>query len=224
MAQHTTQDAVGAGCGGIGHLEHLRVAAKIGEALAHVVDRIEQVVEGLAAKGAVQVKVEHKLKVVPGDGAALEFDEVDVECVEALEHAIERARLVGRGDHERGTVGTGIDARFAADDDEACVVIVRVLDVGFQHLEAIQLGTAARGDGGDIGALGVGDHLGRHSGVGVLGGMQSVALDKAGALGDCLAMAVDLAHVLELGAGFDEQVVIDLEAQRAHDMEVELGE
>ena len=37
-------------------------------------------------------------------------------------------------------------------------------------------------------------------------------------------MAVDLAHVGELGAGFDEQVVVDLEAQRAHDMEVELGE
>ena len=37
-------------------------------------------------------------------------------------------------------------------------------------------------------------------------------------------MAVDLAHVGELGAGFDEQVVIDLEAQRTHDMEVELGE
>ena len=37
-------------------------------------------------------------------------------------------------------------------------------------------------------------------------------------------MAVDLVHVLELGAGLDEQVVVDLEAQRAHDMEVELGE
>ena len=37
-------------------------------------------------------------------------------------------------------------------------------------------------------------------------------------------MAVDLAHVGELGAGFDEQVVIDLEAQRTHDMEVELCE
>ena len=54
--------------------------------------------------------------------------------------------------------------------------------------------------------------------------MQAVARDKAGALGNGLAVAVDLAHVLELGAGFDEQVVIDLEAQRAHDMEVELGE
>ena len=141
---------------------------------------------------------------MPGDGAALELDEVDVEGVEALEYAIKRARLIGRGDHERGTVGTGIDARFATDDDEARVVVVRVLDVGLQHLEAIQLGTAARGDGGDIGALGVGDHLGRHSGVGVLGGMQSVVLDKAGALGNGLAVAVDLAHVGELGAGFDE--------------------
>ena len=37
-------------------------------------------------------------------------------------------------------------------------------------------------------------------------------------------MAVDLAHVGELGAGLDEQVVIDLEAQRTHDMEVELCE
>ena len=51
-----------------------------------------------------------------------------------------------------------------------------------------------------------------------------MGLDKAGALGDCLAMAVDLAHVCELGAGLDEQVMIDLEAQRAHDVEVELGE
>ena len=49
-------------------------------------------------------------------------------------------------------------------------------------------------------------------------------LDKAGALGDGLAVAVDLAHVLQLDAGFDQQVVVDLEAQRAHDVEVELGE
>ena len=161
---------------------------------------------------------------MPGDGAALELDEVNVECVEALEYAIERARLVGRGDHKRGTVGTGIDARLAADDDKARVVVVRVLDVGLQHLQAVECRTAARGDSGDVGALGVGDHLGRHGGVGVLGGMQAVALDKAGALGNGLAMAVDLAHVGELGAGFDEQVVIDLEAQRAHDMKVELCE
>lgn len=49
-------------------------------------------------------------------------------------------------------------------------------------------------------------------------------LDKAGTLGDGLTVAVDLAHVGELGAGLDEQVVVDLEAQRAHDVEVELGE
>ncbi len=54
--------------------------------------------------------------------------------------------------------------------------------------------------------------------------MQAVRLDKAGALRDGLTVAVDLAYVRELGAGLDEQVVVDLEAQRAHDMEVELGE
>ena len=69
MAQHAAQNAVGTGCGGIGHLEHLRVAAKVGEA------RIRrrwsrEVVEGLTAKRAVQVKVEHKLKVVPGMGGS----------------------------------------------------------------------------------------------------------------------------------------------------------
>jgi len=37
-------------------------------------------------------------------------------------------------------------------------------------------------------------------------------------------MAVDLAYVRELGAGLDEQVVVDLEAQRAHNVEVELRE
>ena len=51
-----------------------------------------------------------------------------------------------------------------------------------------------------------------------------MAFDKAGALGNGLAVAVDLAYVLEFGAGFDEQVVVDLEAQRAHDVEVELRE
>ena len=54
--------------------------------------------------------------------------------------------------------------------------------------------------------------------------MQVVRLDKAGALRDGLAVAVDLAYVRELGAGLDEQVVVDLEAKRAHDVEVELGE
>ena len=51
-----------------------------------------------------------------------------------------------------------------------------------------------------------------------------MGLDKAGALGNGLAVAVDLAYVRELGAGLDEQVVVDLEAKRAHDVEVELGE
>ena len=51
-----------------------------------------------------------------------------------------------------------------------------------------------------------------------------MGLDKTGALGDGLAVAVDLVHVLQLGAGFDEQVVVNLEAQRAHDVEVELRE
>ena len=54
--------------------------------------------------------------------------------------------------------------------------------------------------------------------------MQVVRLDKAGALRDGLAVAVDLAYVRELGAGLDEQAVVDLEAKRAHDVEVELGE
>ena len=54
--------------------------------------------------------------------------------------------------------------------------------------------------------------------------MQAVGLDIAGALGNGLAMAVDLAYVRELGAGLDEQVVVDLKAQRTHDVEVELGE
>lgn len=224
VAQHAAQHAIGAGCGDVSHLEHLRVAAKVGEALAHVVNRVEQVVEGLAAKGAVQIEVEHKLKVVPGDGAALELDKVDVERIEALEHAIEGARFVGRGDHERGTVGAGVDARLAADDDEACVVVVRVLNVGLQHLQAVERRATARGDGGDVGALGVGDHLGRHSRVEILGGVQAVCLDKASALRDGLTVAVDLMHALEPGARFDEQVVIDLEAQRAHDVEVELRE
>ena len=41
VAQHAAQHAVGAGCGDVSHLEHLRVAAKVGEALAHVIDGIE---------------------------------------------------------------------------------------------------------------------------------------------------------------------------------------
>ena len=54
--------------------------------------------------------------------------------------------------------------------------------------------------------------------------MQAVRLDKASTLRDGLTVAVDLAYVRELGAGFDEQIVVDLEAQRAHDVEIELGE
>ena len=54
--------------------------------------------------------------------------------------------------------------------------------------------------------------------------MQVVGLDKARTLGNGLAVAVNLAHVGELGAGLDEQIVVDLEAQRAHDVEIELGE
>ena len=41
VAQHAAQHAVGAGCGDVSHLEHLRVAAKVGKALAHVIDGIE---------------------------------------------------------------------------------------------------------------------------------------------------------------------------------------
>lgn len=60
--------------------------------------------------------------------------------------------------------------------------------------------------------------------LGYLVACRSVGLDKARTLGNGLAVAVNLAHVGELGAGLDEHVVVDLEAKRAHDVEVELGE
>lgn len=54
--------------------------------------------------------------------------------------------------------------------------------------------------------------------------MQIVRFDKAGALRDGLTVAIDLTNILQLGAGLDEQVVVDLEAQRPHNVEVELRE
>ena len=47
-----------------------------------------------------------------------------------------------------------------------------------------------------------------------------MALQKARALADGLLVGVDLADVLDLRAGFGEQIVIDLDAHRAHDAEV----
>ena len=38
-------------------------------------------------------------------------------------------------------------------------------------------------------------------------------LDKTGTLRDGLTVAIDLTNILQLGAGLDEQVVVDLEAQ-----------
>ena len=69
--------------------EYFEITAEIVETTTDVVEAVEQCTEFRARSGACEIEVERELEVTSGDGAALKFHEVDIQGVDAFQHAIQ---------------------------------------------------------------------------------------------------------------------------------------
>ena len=149
------------------------------------------------------IEIEHELEILAGDGAALDFGQVEPQGGELGDDAVERARAVRQGEHQAHLICAGVNLRGAGDADEAGVVVVAVLNVIREDLQAIELCALPGGDGGDIRAIRIGHHLGRDSGIFI-----DVRLDfrvlaqKFVALIEPLLMRIDLPDILQPRALF----------------------
>ena len=144
-----------------------------------------------------------------------------VNALELREELVEGTGLMGRHERHRGAVGAGVDLELLADASEAGVVVVAVLHVLVEHAQAVQLGAGVGREGGHVGVLPLGHHLGR--GGGVVAGDHAHAgqtVQKAGALADGLRMGVDLRQLLRLCPGQAQQLVPDAQTGAAHDGQV----
>ncbi len=123
-----------------------------------------------------------------GRGAALQLDQVQAQGIEPGQDLVQGAGPVGQDHHEGGLIRTGVDLQILGDADEPGEVVAPVLDVCGQPLQAVELNAAVGGDGGHVGAVGLG-HGGRGGGGVLAGGNLHVLaqlLQEGGALADGL--------------------------------------
>ena len=81
------------------------------------------------------------------------------------------------------TLGAGSSA-VARDGEEAGGVVRRVLDIGGQHVEAVDFTSKARGDGGDRLVAAFGDLAGGAGGIAAIDGGEVVLGDELAALAE----------------------------------------
>lgn len=187
------------------------------ETATDVVEAVEQCTEFRARSGACEVEVERELEVTSGDGAALKFHEVDIQGVDAFQHAIQGARFAFERELDGRLVGTWVHGGLPRDDDEPGVVGIGVLDVALNGVQAVQLGAWQRRKCGKVAPARRGDELGSAGGVLAYGGPHTEVLEVASALVKCLIVGDDLFDLIALNAGEGEQVVVDFQPQRPHD-------
>lgn len=88
--------------------EYFEITAEIVETTTDVVEAVEQCTEFRARSGACEIEVERELEVTSGDGAALKFHEVDIQGVDAFQHAIQGARFAFERELDGRLVGTWV--------------------------------------------------------------------------------------------------------------------
>ena len=87
--------------------------------------------ELFAINGCLDIEVETVLKFAFGNLTALELNKVHAGCIEARHDTEECTGAVRDIYHYTCAVGTRIDFRLFSNADEACVVVVAVLDCRF---------------------------------------------------------------------------------------------
>jgi hypothetical protein len=90
-----------------------------------------------------QIDVEQVLPRTSGNRARLELREIDVAKREHTQRLEERPRLVLQRERERRLVRGTERLAAARDDDEACDVVIEVLNAFAERLEAEELTGAA---------------------------------------------------------------------------------
>ena len=110
-------------------------------------------------------------------------------------------------------------ARLTGHDQEAGGVVLGVLDVGLQDLEAVDLGGEPRGDGAAGRVAGGAMSAAAPGGVRDHAGAIAVPAQEVAALADGVDVALDLLDRLETGAGHAEQLVVHAHELLADDVQ-----
>src|SRR5688572_21604353 len=95
----------------------------------------------------------HKEKVFPSfafAGAGLDLSHIQSEAAKGSQRAMQCSHLICNAEHETGPVISGGGAALSAQDQEPSYVGRTVLNIYFQHLEAVALGSKRTGDGSRI--------------------------------------------------------------------------
>ena len=172
--------------------------------------------------GGLHVEVEAELEVLSGDGTALQLADVHALGGELGQEAVEGPGPVAGGGHEGDPVGPLENFQIFGNADEAGVVVVRVGDPVRENVQAVEVRTACRGDGGDVRAIALGDVLGGGGVVAEDGDLHAADLEELAALVEGLLVGHHLFDIGELRAGLCKQAVLDLQLQTAHDLAVVL--
>ena len=159
---------------------------------------------------------------LPADHVGLQLGHVDAVGREAAERLVEGRGQVAdvedeAGDH-RAVAGLRPD-QIRRQDDEAGRVVLLVLDVGGEHLQAVDLGGQWRGDGGLGEVRGIGDLPGGAGGVSGDEWRPAVLPDDLSALAQGVHVAVDGLDRLHRRPGHAHQVEADAQEMLGDDVQ-----
>ncbi len=198
---------------------------RIGAQALDVVGEESQLLEGIPQRRLLRMAdhlgVELRLIEARVD-VALELDHVDAVGGEAAEGLVQRRRHVAyleqeAGDH-RALVGWRLD-RLARQDDEPGGVVLGVLEVGTQDLEAVDLGREPRCDRRLITPPDLGHLGGRARGVGMDSGRDPQLAQQLSALVEGMDVRVHRLDVLEPCARHRQEVMVHAQEMLADDVQ-----
>ncbi len=102
-------------------------------------------------RSGLEVEVEAILPGMAGNGAALDFEEIDFAAGENSKRAVKRSGLMRELDDKRKFIGACVDAfgsrRLRREEQETRVIFAMVLDVFEEDFAAVDFGGAFGGDG-----------------------------------------------------------------------------
>ena len=160
-------------------------------------------------------------KSLPGIGRDSSSGQIDAQRCELGHSQIQGSRCVGQGKDQADLTGTRIDLHLLGNADEASVVVVRKLDLLFQHVQAVKVSAFLGADSSHILAIAFRNHLcsnGRvfnDSHFHILQFFQEVAT-----LSERLFVGEDLLDIGEGSSRLCHQIVADAQTDAFGDMEV----
>ena len=115
-------------------LNDFRIAAQERELFRREIHIFQEGNDIFGIDRGFHVEIETEFEIFSGNWSAFQFGQIDAFCRDFTQHSIQRTGMMRNGQHQADFIGTGVDFHIFCDTDEACVVVLVVLDVIFHHL------------------------------------------------------------------------------------------